>query len=160
MLGRGVLLAFFALVIPTADGCTRGCTEIGCTDSAAISGEISKPTGPMVIEACFNDVCQQKTWDVAAEPNACAHLTLSIANVSICFPGEGGSGNLGITGEFFLGQTPPQDGDHYVLVFSDEQSGTVLGGADHLAHYADFYPNGKDCDTHPCKNTQMKVSPK
>lgn len=149
-----MLLCSLAGLALGGEGCTnKSCTEMGCLDTGTITGEITKPSGPIVIESCFNESCQQAKTDAAPSPGSCVPVMTGVIVASVCFHTD-----ASVTGQLNLEQAALQDGDHYQLTISDESSGAVLGKADQKVQYGVDYPNGPDCPGE-CKVARLKVAP-
>lgn len=154
MLPRPLLLCSLAGLVLGEEGCfTKSCTEMGCLDTGTITGEITKPNGPIVVELCFNESCQEVKTDAAPSPGSCVPVMTGTIVASVCFHSD-----ASVTGQLNLEQATLADGDHYVLTISDHQSGAVLGVADQNVQYSTDYPNGPDCPGE-CKVAKLKVAP-
>lgn len=148
------MLCFLACLVLGAEGCsTKSCTEMGCLDTGTITGEITTPSGPTVVEFCFNESCQQAKTDAAPNPGSCVPVMTGAIVASVCFHTD-----ASVTGQLNLEQATLADGDHYKVTITDEQSGAVLGVADQHVQYATDYPNGPDCPGE-CKVAKLKVAP-
>lgn len=130
-----------------------GTLWMGCLGNGTITGEIAKPSGPIVVEFCFNESCQQVKTDAAPSPGSCVPVMTGAIVASVCFHSD-----ASVTGQLNLEQATLADGDHYKLTISDEASGAVLGLSDQKVNYASDCPNGPDCPGE-CKVAKLNVAP-
>lgn len=159
MLARAMVLCSLAGLFLELGSCTnQSCTEMGCLDSGTLSGEVTKPTGRVAVELCFNGVCQQATTDAAPSAGACVPISAGTVVASVCFQGDTPAGAQLLTGQLDLEHASLHDGDHFAITIRDAQTGAVLGLADQKVQYATDHPNGPDCPGE-CKIASLKVAP-
>lgn len=78
-----------AAVAALADcGSAKSCSAMGCSNGAALEGEIVKADGVVVVELCLNDSCKEVLFDPVAHIGGCAMFGPYDFSTRVCFGGE------------------------------------------------------------------------
>jgi len=146
-------------------GClSQTCSDMGCSNGASIDGQIAAKSGDIIqVELCLDGQCAKRSTTVptngqCADVGGTAGYAGSVANASVCIEQGSASGTMQVSGELYLGPTPANDGDHYVVTFTNTATGTVVGQVDQHVQYSVLQPNGASCGP-TCRQVDLTVAP-
>jgi hypothetical protein len=144
-----LLLVLTSLIVQP--GCSSdSCTEMGCTSSSLLSGEMPLPNGVVTVEACRNASCT-RLENAAAES---CKLTQGTPRIEVCFsPASATTQPIGVIVYYDPGAPALADGDVYTLKVTDA-AGQSLVNFTGTASYQEHRPNGAGCDP-ACKSAEL-----
>ena len=143
------LIVLATLLVHT--GCSsESCTDMGCTSSSLISGEMPLPSGVVTVTACRNGSCTE-LQTAAAES---CKLAPGAPRIEVCFSAAGASTQpIGVIVYYDPDAPALADGDVYTLKVTDA-SGASLVDFSGTASYQEHRPNGAGCDP-ACKSAEL-----
>lgn len=143
-------LIMLGALLSQASCSSEGCTEIGCTSSAVIAGEMPVPSGAVTVKACRNQSCTTLA-DAAAED---CKLAQGTPRIEVCFSSASAT-TLKLDAIVYhdVDSAALANGDVYSLEVTDA-SGASLVSFTGNASYEDYRPNGAGCDP-VCKSAEL-----